>query len=90
MYKRQLKTFTVCHWSKNGIHGKVEDLIVLKDDHSPDIIAVTDTKIDQSVPDKLISLPDMKKERRDRNWIRQEMLETRRLTDIGSSFSLVN
>jgi exonuclease III len=61
------KFICLAHWNINGVRGKLDDINILINELDPDILAITETKIDDSVPNKLIGIENTKIERRDRS-----------------------
>ena len=63
------KHLTLIHWNLNGVlvAGRMEQLITYNDEINADIICLSETKLDESIPNSMIKLDGFNIIRRDRN-----------------------
>jgi exonuclease III len=57
----------IAHWNINGIRGKIDEVHLFLSTKCPIFLAITESKLDNTVPDKLLSTDDYTIIRRDRN-----------------------
>lgn len=55
------------HWNINGLRGKIEEAHLILTDKNPIILALSETKLEKSVPEKLLTYKGYEIIRRDRN-----------------------